>query len=347
MRRCSSSSVLLLALLAFILAPAMGAERAPGFSFDVEPGRMIFYSGGSSRSILIDGVIIHQFRCDEGVYYLASDGESSNEGWRIGFIDGMSGEKRFEKTLPRNISGAGVKKFIAGGGIAYILALSSPDGVTGTLYRLNMNDMEVSGVPDVADFHVDGEETVLLMRNDEGGFSVTMNNFSVPLSLETEGRLSIRAFLDGRIVFVTNGEGTELIDLIGGGSLYQYHPGRNYLPPDEYNLAIQAIDETGSGSGMNEMIFYKIYINGVESGRTDTGPAGLNRRFQAHLEANQYHLLALERWVLNPARGRYDRANNIHQPKTQKIYIPRNRTVGIRLIYEGGEYRYTIVPVYK
>jgi hypothetical protein len=149
------------------------------------------------------------------------------------------------------------------------------------------------------------------------------------------------------MVFITNGEETEIIDIISGKSLYRYSGAYQTLAPDEYSLAIQAVDETSTEPDDRQMIFYKIFIDGIETGRTDCGPAGLLREFRTRLDANKYHLIKLERWVLNTAKGRYDRVNNIHQPKPQQIFLPMNRVVKLVIKFNGKGYEYDTVPVYR
>jgi hypothetical protein len=43
----------------------------------------------------------------------------------------------------------------------------------------------------------------------------------------------------------------------------------------------------------------------------------------------------------------YNRANNIHQPKPQYIYIPMNRVVRLIIKFDGKSYEYEVVPIYQ
>ena len=112
-------------------------------------------------------------------------------------------------------------------------------------------------------------------------------------------------------------------------------------------MIIQAVDIQEQDRDDREMIFYKLIIDGVDAGRTDSGPSALARELKIILEPNRYHLVRLERWTLNPSKGRYDRENNIRQPKMQQIYIPMNRIVKVVITFDGREYSYAIAPVYK
>ena len=48
--------------------------------------------------------------------------------------------------------------------------------------------------------------------------------------------------LDGRLVLVSAGDETEVVDIRTGKSLYQYATGYIFLEPDGYNLIVQAVD---------------------------------------------------------------------------------------------------------
>jgi hypothetical protein len=308
---------------------------------------MIVYKEGSATEIPVEGGVLYISTGDGGVYYLAGSGEG-DKGIRAGFAGGEPVEKRFEKILPESITGENVRKFHAGGMVASILVAAVPDDRAGSLYRVDLDNMRILGdaVPDVIDFHIDGDDTILLVVKDEGLF-VSMGGRLVPVSLESGERFAIRAFLDRRIAVVTNGETAELIDILAEKSLYQYHAERDYLPPGEFNLEITVLDDVQTESIVRDMLFYKVFINGAESGRTDTGPAGLERSFRTLLDADGEYLVTLERWVLNQARGRYERANNVLQPKTRRIYIPMNRIIGMRLRFDGTEYHVDIMPKFK
>ncbi len=347
MKKSDTILVLLLSSALSLQNYAVHAGEKPAVNYYVEAEKIILYSGDSARSVRVGGVIDRHCGGDGGVYYITVKIESGAGVAYIGFVGYRSGEISYEKKLPVDLNGFMLKKFMASGEIAYLLAESRYEtGTGGILNRINLNSMEVSRLTGVLDYLVDGPDPVLLIKS-QSGIALTRNEISVPVTLPGEGLLRISEVVDGRMVFVTNGDETEIIDIRSGKSLYHYAKDKELMRPDEYNLIIQAEDGKASGQDDREMVFYKVYIDGMESGRTDSGPAGLPRELLIKTDANKYHLIKLERWALNAARGRYDRENNIRQPKTEHIFIPMNRIVKLWIRFDGKNYHYEILPVYK
>jgi hypothetical protein len=338
-------SIITFLAAAVLLVAYQTATRAAGDPeplYRVEPGRVIIYTGESAAVVPVAGAIgLHQC-ADGGIYYIKCGEEGA---LFIGFIDARMIESRYEKKLPEIPNGSVIKKMRVAGGVAYLLAAQQPPAA-GTLYRININAMETAVVPDVADFELTGTDLFLLKRAGTGAV-ISLNGTSVPVTLGADGSLSIQQVTDGRLVFVTNGEETEIIDLRAGMNLYRYSGTLECQLPGVYNLSIQAADERGGDPDDREMIFYKIFIDGVEAGRTDAGPASLSREFKSFLEANRYHLVKLERWALNGAKSRYERVNNINQPKPRDIFIPLKRIVKLVIRYNGKQFNFEVQPVYR
>ncbi|MBN2080053.1 MAG: hypothetical protein JW838_13885 [Spirochaetes bacterium] len=346
MRKCSRAFLMILAAFTVLgSTPPSDETNQPVYS-EVRPGSIMVYAGGTATAIPVEGAVLHVSSGDGGVYYLVDGGEG--KGLRVGFAGGDPMGKLFEKNLPESVAPGHARAFHAGTMIARILIMETPEDTTGSLYRIDLNDMRIIGeaVPDVADFLLEGEDELLLIRRESGLF-LTMGGRSVPVSLARDERCTLKAFLDRRVAVVTDGEAAELIDIVAERSLYQYQTGRDFMPPEEFNFEITVFDDMESESIAREMLFYKVFIDGVESGRTDTGPAGLERSFKTLLETDRWHLVTLERWVLNQARGRYERANNVLQPKIQRVYMPMNRIIGMRVRFDGNEYHVTAMPKFK
>jgi len=313
----------------------------------VEEGAVLLYRGDSAKRVPVEGRILRTAEAASGLYYCAVHSEKGDGDIYLGFIEYQSGSIGFERKLPFRGSERTVARLMAGDGAGYLLALppNEPDAA-GELFRVTAAPGEVSRVENIVDFYSDGADCFILTKTGSGP-RVIFNEISVPLALRADAPLRIREVLDRRLVLVTSGEETEVIDIRTGKSLYQYATDYEFLEPDGYNVVIQAVDDRGAEQEEREMIFYKVIIDGVESGRTDSGPAGLAREMKLMLEPNRYHQVRLERWLLNPGKGRYDRENNIRQPKMKEIFIPLNRIVKLVISFNNKEYSYIIAPVYK
>jgi hypothetical protein len=313
----------------------------------VVEGAVLLYRGESAKRVPVEGRILRTAEAASGIYYCTGRGENGGGDLYIGFIELQSGSIGFERKLPVRGAERTVARLMAGDGAVYLLAvpLNEP-GAPGELFRITAPPGEVTRVADILDFYTAGADCFMLSNTDSVP-RVILNEISVPLALRGDVPLRIREVLDRRLVLVTSGEETEVIDIRTGKSLYQYATDYEFLEPDGYNVVIQAVDDRRAEQEEREMIFYKVIIDGVESGRTDSGPAGLAREMKLMLEPNRYHQVRLERWLLNPGKGRYDRENNIRQPKMKEIFIPLNRIVKLVVSFNNKEYSYTIAPVYK
>lgn len=313
----------------------------------VEEGVVILYRGDSAKRVPVEGRILHTAESASGLYYCAGRGGNGGGDLHLGFIEFQSGSIRFERKLPVSGAERTVARLMAGDGAAYLLAVPmNEQGAAGELFRVPAPPGEVSRVADILDFYAERADCILLSKTNSGPL-LALNEITVPLSLQGDGNYRIREVLDNRLVLVSSGDVTEVFDLRVGRSLYQYATDYEFLEPDGYNMIIQAADERGQVLDDREMIFYKVIIDGVENGRTDSGPAGLAREMKVMLEPNRYHQIRLERWLLNSGKGRYDRENNIRQPKMKEIYIPLNRIVKLVVTFNSKEYSYSIAPVYR
>ncbi len=336
----------LLSVVSLNLPTVLAGEKLASI-YSVDAGKIMIYAGDSVRSVPVGGSIDWHCQGNDGIYYITVKSESGTGVLYIGYIDFQSGDVSYEKKLPVTSDEYTVKKFMVAEGIAYLLAEPRSSAGTGrVLNRVNLNSMEVDRLPDVLDYHVDGRDLIVLSKSGSG-IALIRNEISVPITLMGEGLLRISVVMDNRMVFVTNGDETEIVDVRAGRALYHYANNKEFLMPEEYNMLIQAEDIKVSEQDEREMVFYKVFIDGIESGRTDSGPLSLSREFHVKVDANKYHLIKLDRWVLNAAKGRYDRENNIRQPKTEHIYIPMNRIVKISIKFDGKNYHYEIMPVFK
>lgn len=346
MKNFSITLILVLSFIAALQTNAIPSEDSPSCVYSIDGGNIILHPGESPRVIPVTGTIVGHCHGDDGIYYIAIKSDIAAEPF-IGCVDLQSGTVRYEKKLPHGTDTFILDKLMVSEGIAYILTETrTVSGTVRVLNRINLNSMNKSILEDVLDFHVDRQGLILLKKR-ERGMVLCRNETVVPVTLSGECILRIGKVVDGRMVFITDGIETEIFDMISGRGVYSYSVKRELLLPTEYNLAVDAKDIQGYGQDDREMVFYKVFINGIESGRTDSGPAGLSREFRVKVDASKYHSVKLERWVLNAPKGRYERENNIRQPKAEQIYMPMNRIVKLNVTFNGKNYEYSIATVYK
>jgi hypothetical protein len=334
-------------LLACALSLAFPALVHGGICHAVEERGVVLHQGETVKRVPVGGTIVRTFAVDAGLYYCAArDGAAAGE-LLVGYVDFLAGAIGFERGLGINAAEKEIAGMMAGDNAVYLRAVPRGEpGAPGDLIRLPGVKGEISLISGVLDFYVRGVDCYMLVKTDARP-RLVLNELSVPLSLTEEGPLRIREVVDGRIVLVSSLSETEVVDIRTGKSLYQYATAYEFLEPEGFNLVIQAVDINVPDPNDRDMIFYKVIIDGVESGRTDSGPAGLAREMKVMVEPNRYHSVRLERWILNSGKGRYDRENNIRQPKSQHLYIPLNRVVKLIITFNNKDYLFNIAPVYK
>jgi hypothetical protein len=208
----------------------------------------------------------------------------------------------------------------------------------GSLYRISMNGGQIYARDNVLDFHLSGDSLILLER-DGDELLLNCNGDTVPCSFTSSRTIS--NIIDRRLAVITDGAVSELIDIRRKMNLYRYGRDVNFAVPDAYNLVFQALDEKNAENtpvSEGNLIFYKIIIDGIESGRTETGISNLLREYALMVEPGRYHIVTAERWELDKKKQQYARVNNIMQPKPMKLYIPENGIIRIRLSFRDGEY---------
>ena len=269
------------------------------------------------------------FKTDKGLYYIRYD----DSGYAAGFYS-ADGPVNYEYQVLHR--GDRVERFAVYENVFYILMVKPgiPDR-GGELLRFNPDQGKVDTIGAVWDFGIAGGQ-VFIIRGSE----IVYNNAVIPLMLE--GVLSVKAVMDERLVLVTNGEETEVCDIVSGRNLYQYGADTDFQGGDGFNLVMEFVDsESAAGSADSEgaMTYYNIFINGNEDSRTETAPARVRKTSFIRLESGKVYLVRAERWELDRTKGKYVRLNNISQPGEMRIFIPENRGVSIEVEFDGREYR--------
>ena len=109
-----------------------------------------------------------------------------------------------------------------------------------------------------------------------------------------------------------------------------------------HNFVFTAMNDFINVPEKDGRVFYRIFINKVEYGRTTTGLESQRKTYETNLSANK-HLLHVEKWILND--GEYVKANNILQPKPDFVYfdIAPNRVTHVILsVNKKGQYEFWI-----
>ena len=102
-----------------------------------------------------------------------------------------------------------------------------------------------------------------------------------------------------------------------------------------HNFELTAYDNEITDPKKDRQSFYVVYIDKIEAGRTTTGLESQEKYYETTLTDNK-HLITLEKWVLDEARGRYIKLNNIAQPKPDYIYIIVEKEKLTRVIMKTG-----------
>lgn len=100
--------------------------------------------------------------------------------------------------------------------------------------------------------------------------------------------------------------------------------------PDNYNLKIVIFNNEINNPSEDNRCYYRIHINKVESGRTNTGLESQEKIFEAKLSGAR-HLFSIEKWVLDTKKGVYKKVNNVKQPKPAFYYfrIPEKKILKV------------------
>lgn len=199
------------------------------------------------------------------------------------------------------------------------------------LYRVDVNTGLVEQVGGVSDFLMLGGILVIL-KNDN---TLVYNDCMVPLYFT--GKPVIKGQMDNRIIFIADDSDTEVIDIKEKRVVYRYSNTTRFAVSSDYTVEL-AINDIPTGEKALR-VFYKIYCNGQDYGRTEPVLAINQSVIQLNLAAGQYHEIVIERWRLDETENKYVRDNNIRQPKPVTIFVYPGRIIEIRLTYTGLEYK--------
>jgi len=199
------------------------------------------------------------------------------------------------------------------------------------LYRADVNTGLVEQVRGVSDFLMLADSLVIL-KNDN---TLVYNDCILPLYFS--GKPVIKGQIDNRIIFIADDKDTEVIDIKEKRVVYRYSNNVQFAVSSDYTVEI-TINDLPTGEKASR-VFYKIYCNGQDFGRTEPMLAINRSMIQLNLAAGQYHEIVIERWRLDETSDEYVRDNNIRQPKPVVIYVYPGRVIVVSLTYTGLEYK--------
>lgn len=220
-----------------------------------------------------------------------------------------------------------IKRIAFESGAIYICIYES-DSV---LYRADVNTGVVEQVRGVSDFLI-LKDSLVILKSDN---TLVYNDFMLPLYFT--GKPLLKGHVDDRIVFVTDDSDTEVIDIKEKKVVYRYSNNVQYAVSSDYTVEL-IINDLPTGDKAPR-VFYKIYCNGQDYGRTEPVLAINQSKIQLNLAPEQYHEIVIERWRLDENSEQYIRDNNIRQPKPVILFVYPGRIIEVRLTYTGLEYR--------
>ncbi len=355
-KNCKKSSALLLLFLIIMVLSAVRAgadeeillvQEKKNF-LTLEKGAL-FYPGVSepqkvalpedTRGVLGKGEKIYFVVCPAPVAAPSEDTEKEDKSpappvCSAGLYSLKDAQVTVQWPLSGLAPGSRLLKLFAFENIFYILSIDEKDNGEGSLHlvRLNMNSGNAVYRSGVYDFLAEDKKT-FLVEKDSRGFVLNINDHFVPLTLSE--RPVIQGFYNNRFLIVKSNKGKELVDTVTLRNIYAWSGERGPLVPVSANLLVAARDVLKKETGQEDHVFYKVFVDGRDEGRTATGMARLDKSFEVMVEPGQYHVIKLERWHLNQKRRSYRRANNRLQPRTVKLFIPSKRIIRLSVTFDG------------
>lgn len=336
------NSAVCLIVCSLLFFPAQKAFPEKGGDLWLNDGR-IYRCRGGKEVLPVSGILAFHNRGDS-IFYIRKEGAG---GALIAGFAPSSSSRPLEKRLPLDGKDYRVLSLQGWEHLLYFLAHRKGEEFP-FLYRVNLNERTIRGLRRVVDFRLSGAQPVMIRPGDkERGYLLVLGRRKVPL--QGEAAPGIEEIRENMFCVVRSDDTRELVDLATMTSLAQYAPGVTFAMPEDYNLVVEVRSpprEEDYRSGRAELpVYYRLFVDGKESGRTETGPASTTRSARIMLTAGRYYRLRLERWELNSARERYVRSNNINQPSAIRLYLPHNRIIEYEVLEGKGGYSHHTRPL--
>ena len=204
------------------------------------------------------------------------------------------------------------------------------------LYRVSCNSEKVDIYQGIVDYQLLHGTPVILEKDSEKNYLLVYRGKEVPLYMDGTPRFD--KLVDERLLYIADGSMVEIIDTVTWKYVYRYTKTATPVQPEDYNCMLELRDiNTGRGS-IEERIFYKVFIDGNEEGRTIAASRATPLTYNLAIEPSSTHSIIIERWELDRTSGRYRRANNIRQPGVIWLYAPADRVVKVSVDFDGRGY---------
>jgi hypothetical protein len=119
-------------------------------------------------------------------------------------------------------------------------------------------------------------------------------------------------------------------------TLSNFLPELSYKKPEEFDF--QLIIKGEPSLTQTEKIYYRVFIDKEEIGRTSIGIPGEEKSLDAMISPDS-HILTIEKYQLDERKGKYVKLKNIEQPKPDffTFSLPGDRIIIINIIDKGAE----------
>ncbi len=296
----------------------------------------------------LKGSSLEQLNIEPAVKFYSSDKKTicylqcknaDSEKMTLGLFDISEKKILIEKGLPYECKNFSIIKFYYINGSAYIFS-KNPDNIKSVL-KINLDDFSESNYNDIEDFSIiSGAAWIIEKRN--SSYQIKTGNSEIPLIYNNPPQF--QTSINDRIVIISDGEIYDFIDISNKKILFSSNISKVNPGNDKFNFEISITDESipDKDNDSSRLAFYKIFIDGTESGRTESGYIGIEKNFRENLLNNAYHTVKIELWELNSGKNKYERANNVRQPSSLKLFIPNGRKIRLKVQFDGTSYKSTL-----
>ncbi len=113
-----------------------------------------------------------------------------------------------------------------------------------------------------------------------------------------------------------------------------------YNTPAKYNFKFIIYRENIQDPSLDKRCYYKIYIDKIDIGRTTIALDSQKKTFTKKND-DVRHLLVVEKWELDPVKKRYQKLNNVKQPKPNFHYFTTHKDRIVVITAKIGDNRKT------